>query len=250
MKLEYVTLTGADESVKPQQLLDLSKKYPYVEWAILFSQSKAGVPRYPSYDWVIELAKLNSADPKPMNLSAHLCGAWVDNAMKGNLGFLNDSLIATAFSRVQLNMGQSRLRSALSCQPLLDAVKAQSDHRFIFGGNYTNAVSDPDVFWKYGFHPLFDASGGRGVEAKEWPKPYDSSSGMRMLHGYAGGLGPDNVVQELERIRLVTDDDGVIWIDMESKLRTKTGKQDVFDLSKCEQVLEACRPFVREKHES
>lgn len=247
MKLQYVTLTGADQSIKPEQLLELSHKYPFVEWAILFSQSKAGVPRYPSYDWVVELAKLNVGNPRPMNLSAHLCGAWVDSAMTGNIGFLNDSL--SAFSRVQLNMGKDRLKSALVCKPLLDAIKVQNSHRFIFGGNYANLSVDGHFFWNNLIHPLFDASGGRGLETKEWPKPFiNTVSGMQVVFGYAGGLGPDNVLQEIERMSQVVDaelPDTLIWIDMESKLREKTQTQDIFDLKKCEQVLEAASPYVR-----
>jgi hypothetical protein len=244
MKLKCVTLTGADQTVKPQQLLDLSIKYPFVEWAILFSQSKAGIARYPSFDWIMELANLNVANSKAMKLSTHLCGAWVDSAMKGNLQLFDSAVIYAAFSRIQLNMGRGRLKSAITCQPLLDVVSSHADHDFIFGGNYDASI-DGSLLLNNKIHPLFDASGGRGVETKDWPKPFD---GPRITPGYAGGLGPDNVAQEVKRIAEVVDNesypDSLIWIDMETKIRTKTASEDKFDLDKCEQVLKSVQEYV------
>ena len=56
MQIKYVTLTGADESVEPMDLALLSDKYTFVEWGILFSQTRQGIePRYPSYEWIEKL---------------------------------------------------------------------------------------------------------------------------------------------------------------------------------------------------
>ena len=46
MKLQYVTMTGADESVDPKALIELSKEFPFVEWGILIG-SQSGM-RFPS----------------------------------------------------------------------------------------------------------------------------------------------------------------------------------------------------------
>lgn len=253
MKLMYVTLTGADNSVDPKDLLALSAKYPFAEWAILFSQSKAGKPRYPSWDWVTDLAAAVRAEKKKhnyVNLSAHLCGAWVDAAMTGDLSVITGDL-QDVFDRIQLNMGKDRLLKAMSCQPLLAAVKAAKNHHVIFGGDYSRVSVTGDHLWDNRIFPLFDASGGRGVGAKTWPEPFDGPPGIRILHGYAGGLGPDNVVAELGRIEAAVDGNGgefpnnTVWIDMESSLRKKTEYADRFDLSACEKVLEACVPWAR-----
>ena len=34
-----VTITGADDSIQPSQLLDLQKEFPFVEWGILLSRN-------------------------------------------------------------------------------------------------------------------------------------------------------------------------------------------------------------------
>ena len=49
------TITGADDLVDPDDLVVLSREYPFVEWAILISASRAGTPRYPSSAWLERL---------------------------------------------------------------------------------------------------------------------------------------------------------------------------------------------------
>jgi hypothetical protein len=242
MQLKYVTLTGADNTVKPARLVELSEKYPFVEWAILFSKSKPCAPRYPSFDWVFELG--DAAEGKKVNLSAHLCGQWVSEAMAGKSSFLDNSTkMAKLFQRVQLNMGKERLAEAMTCQPLLDLVKKASK-QVIFGGNYKYITVDADFFFNSEFLPLYDASGGRGVETKEWPKAMQTAGGLTPFTGYAGGLGPDNVADELPRIAEAAGE-AHVWIDMETKLRSKNAKgEDVFDLTKCEQVLQAAKAYM------
>ena len=66
MILDRVTMTGADDSVDPQKLVDLSARYPNVEWGILFIGG-AGA-RFPTKLWVDELLKVA---PPTMNLCAH-----------------------------------------------------------------------------------------------------------------------------------------------------------------------------------
>ena len=70
---------------------------------------------------------------------------------------------------------------------------------------------------------LYDRSGGRGVPPKRLPKWHESNGFV----GYAGGIGPGNVIDVLKGI---TAED--FWIDMESGVRT----DDWFDLDKVEDV--------------
>lgn len=237
MKLRYVTLTGADDTVKPSVLADLSAKYPFVEWAILFSQKKSSVSRYPSPCWVREF--LGIAREAKLNTSAHLCGKWVDDAIGGNLTFFTGSEDVSGFRRFQLNMGASRLKQAVNNERLIEAVTRQC-RQAIFGGNYDGVTLDVSEFKSKAIYPLFDASGGKGIETKDWPKPFYDHNGDPLFCGYAGGLGPDNIADELHRISEVVGD-AEIWVDMESKIRSK---QDNFDVEKCEKVLQAALPWV------
>jgi hypothetical protein len=229
MKLRYVTLTGADDKTDPLAMRELSEKYKFVEWAILFSQAKAGVSRYPSLDW------LEKSLPYfyQMNMSAHLCGKWVDDANKGRITFLDDDDMADAFGRLQLNMAKDKLLKVLNWETKLWDCALEKP--IILGGPYQKyKIKIPtDTFMQRGVSPLFDCSGGRGILAAEWPAPALDEYGKPLFCGYAGGLGPDNIEEELAKIEAVVGD-AEIWVDMESKIRND---KDEFDLEKCEQVL-------------
>lgn len=84
---------------------------------------------------------------------------------------------------------------------------------------------------------LYDMSHGGGTLPSQWPKSH-----VLIRNGYAGGLGPDNAEQEYCRITLGTGGRD-IWIDMETKIRSNA--DELFDLKKCTQVLEAMLPYAR-----
>lgn len=232
MKLRYVTLTGADESVPPSDLLNLSARYPFVEWGILFSLKRIGGPRYPSAEWAISLMQLVEKTPPFVNLSAHLCGALVRESLEGDISFFAQQLQGR-FQRLQLNFGSAAsLDRAFRSQPLMTAIFGMATG-VIFGGDFERLSTAPAYLTTSNISPLFDASGGRGVECRKWPVP------IAPLTGYAGGIGPENVDKVLCEIEKVAGDSEV-WIDMESNLRT----DDKFDMYKCEAVLETCKPFV------
>lgn len=238
MKITKVTLTGADDTVDQADLISLSKKYPFVEWGILFSQSKSGVERYPSLEWVEKLKQLVSKENLSCNFAAHLCGKWVDDALNGKVTFLRDEGMNHLFNRLQFNMGKDRLKKAvsnLSFETALQSIKKNS----IIGGDYS-VVTDKSIFFRNNLiSPLFDASGGRGIGTKEWPTPF-SENDISIFCGYAGGLGPDNLLDEIKIIEAVVGNSS-IWIDMETSLRSDKGRK--FDLAKCEKVLDLMLPL-------
>jgi hypothetical protein len=231
MKIKYVTMTGADDHTSPSDLADLSEKYPFAEWGILFSQTWSGVPRYPGFDWVLDLCAI--AVSHPMNLCAHLCGKWVKDAMNGDITFLRDGELDSAFGRVQLNCRQNMLREAMTWEPVWQAMSIPKP--IILGGDYTALKVDPLKFLSIGVSPLFDTSGGHGKLTKEWPKPWPD-----VLCGYAGGLGPHNLLKQLEKIEEAVGG-CEIWIDMETHIRD--GKEQ-FNLEKCKEVLELVKPWT------
>ena len=202
MKIKYVTLTGADDNTSIEEMLKLSEKYPFVEWGILFSRAKSGVERYPSDDWVRELSK---SKEMRTNLSAHLCGGYVRDVFKGVLAFLLDEDMEETFDRVQLNCYKERLKQAFENENVWRAID-RADKSVILGGNYTEAIreiADPTFLIHRSIYPLFDASGGHGNLSREWPKPFMSEYDTSIYCGYAGGLGPENVEEEIASIEKV-----------------------------------------------
>ena len=158
----------------------------------------------------------------------------------------DDEFVGESFQRVQFNLAGSRLKKILENpnSGCWEAGSRDGNFEIIFGGPYNKHGLMPDQDTCISFShrriaPLFDSSGGRGVVEKSWPKIPHHEYGP-IWCGYAGGLGPDNIKEELQKIEEAVGE-AEIWIDMETKLRNK---KDQFDLNLCEQVLQEAEPYV------
>lgn len=233
MKLDRVTITGADDSIDPEALLPLTERYPFVEWGILFSGKNQGTYRYPSHDW---LHKFSLAARGLPNLSAHLCGQWVRELVLSGRGtwWERYASLCDIFSRVQLNFHGQYHKAG---QGFIGELRRLKVHDFIFqhdgvnDGLISTFTNNPNLR----VCPLFDRSGGAGIVPKEWPKP------IWAYQGYAGGLGPENIADEIRRIEDVVGDSR-IWIDMETRVRSEDDTKLMLD--KVERCLEHAAAFV------
>lgn len=211
---QLVTFTGVDENTSLLALQVLSADYP-VEWGVLFSPDRQGDGRYPPLDFVRSLLERQKAASSPMCLAAHLCGEYAEQFLdSGTCSGLKD--ILPAFGRIQVN----------TTRKLLDTAKLQS---FAAANGSTailqcrdNFPPDDNVTW------LFDASGGRGIQPRAWPAP--GAAGSRLV-GYAGGLGPENVVAAVDEI---SNSAARYYIDMETRIRNE---DDRFCIERCRSVL-------------
>lgn len=251
MNILYLTLTGADDLVNQKELGKISKQFPFVEWAILFSDDREGTDRYPTKQWREDFYK---AVPE-CNRSAHLCGKEVLGRLVAQDAALLDEL--KEYQRIQLNFNATRLDPKL-LEGLIKLVnsgictnksgklinfitqfnQANESISYLFGQLDGHMISNHQV--------LFDGSGGLGKSPETWSAPL-----MDKLCGYAGGLGPDNLMAELTKIKKQVEESGGIidfhtWIDMESKIRT----DDKFDLEKVLSVATITQYLMRKRIES
>jgi len=245
MKLERVTITGADNGVRPSDLADLSRQFAFVEWGILFSPRRQSAPRYPSRSWVDELCQVAAMTPS-MQLAAHLCGAWVRDLVL-DTEFTWKAANPAAFAackRIQLNFRGNFHRKGPGFESvLLDECPreigplARPGKHFIFqcDGQHDD-VPQELCPWLVGSAPLFDASGGTGVSPGSWPEPWHDPC------GFAGGLGPENLMEQLNKIAQVAGDRQV-WVDMETRVRSEDDLD--FDLVKVRSVLEQARQWMK-----
>lgn len=236
--MEKVTITGADDSIDPRELIDLTKQFPFVEWGILVSSSRQGVSRFPSNRWLARLYE-TLRDWPHMALSFHICGAWVREICAGNWMplFTNMGPILHCGKRIQLNFhAYEHLLTKTFIQAALERSREQ-DWQLIF---QCDGVNDHLVSNAHddGLNvvPLYDKSGGAGVVPAEWPPPMAG-----IYSGYAGGLGPENLGIEIPRIEMVTRGEPY-WIDMETNVRSVRDRQ--FDLGKVHRCLEISSQFV------
>jgi hypothetical protein len=233
MNLDRVTVTGADDSIKPEDLVPLTEKYPFVEWGILFSGSRQGGPRYPSDGWISKLMHPAMQNRLP-NLCAHLCGKWVrDLVLDGKATWWEKYRgYAEIFKRVQLNFHGQFHKAGKGFSGRLKNL----EHDFILQHDGVNDATILALGADLPVSPLFDRSGGAGVLPASWPKP------IWKYQGYAGGLSPENIEDELHRI-LDAAGESRIWIDVETRVRSEDDGR--FDLGKVELFLKRCQPFVR-----
>lgn len=225
---KFITFTGIDERTDPRRVMELSKRYP-IEWGILFSRQKQGqAQRYPSLDAMGRF--LRATDVSGIRLSAHICGRYSRDIFTGG-GRVGEGLrqfMGGRFDRTQINIadGETSVEEK-DARPEIAAEFAKSiwAEKAIIQcrGNFPD---DPAVDW------LYDRSGGAGVVPDNWDA---AAFHTGAFCGYAGGIGPDNVVDVLEKIGWVHPKDKPFWIDMEGKIRS----EEWLDLDKCEAVAKA-----------
>jgi phosphoribosylanthranilate isomerase len=156
-------------------------------------------------------------------VSMHVCGSWARG-----LAFWSDLPSIRAFAqRIQINGTVTKL-GPISCSALAKnrQVIFQLPRSLVFA----NALRRDNNISVAG---LFDESGGDGVAPEHAPPPVDG-----MYCGYAGGIGPDNVVERIQAINAVCPND--FWIDMEGRVRT----DDVLDMAKVRSVLKQASVFI------
>lgn len=196
-----ITVTGIDERTNAQAVFDLVELG--AEVGILYTHSPDGRNRYPSKEWI---AKALGVLPR-RQMALHVCGSRArTDLLRGDL----DGLIKRV-GRIQANgkLTQSEVMSICSSYP----------HRTII----TQYPASPMLWLGTTNHALLvDSSGGSGKSPESWERPV---TGKEV--GFAGGLGPDNLAEQLPRISAVAT--GNWWVDMEGKLRDA---DDWFDAGK------------------
>ena len=218
MKPETITFTGIDERTDVDTLQKIASEFKCVEFGVLYTTDPEGRNRYPSLDWIKQTARVLS------NLALHICGRKA--RIQFELGNLDRLLIE--FNRIQVNGVVDAEYVQAYCHKYRDKTIITQHYTANKNLEYNVAVDSPN-------HALLvDGSGGRGISPRQWLRPNVSKS-----VGFAGGLGPDNLTQQLRLISQVAETPS--WIDMEGNIRT----DDWFDLEK---VLDCLRQYNAYQH--
>ena len=239
MPLTFVSLTGADDKVKPAALAALSARYAKAvppEWAILYCHEKEGTARYPSLAWRESFLELSL----PFT-AAHLCGPQVFRDILDPA--TAQPLIAdlSRYGRVQLNINARRPEFTEEEVLVVYRTLHQAGLHLILQHHDNSRrpiekfLSTLDAASLSRIDLLHDESKGTGTAPEQWP-PISTVGPVPLRCGYAGGLGPAVLEEELPRINesATAWRDWPYFIDMESGIRT----ENEFDLAKVEAVLE------------
>lgn len=234
MPVTKITMTGVDENTNFHKLVAISKDNSEVEWGFLYSPKQQGGPgRYPS---VYFLKKALALLPSPVQTALHVCGKGVNDILTGEpvATALVDVLSARS-GRLQLNFNHRK--RPVDLQALVRFISDHPRLQVITQIHDGNSDVQPGLLKILGSTPanhalLFDSSGGRGQVATLLEAPRYG------IHcGYAGGIGPDNIIERVTSINAVVGNLDT-WIDMESSLRTITDGTGRFDLQKCLTTIE------------
>jgi len=246
MHLKKITFTGIDDTVDLDELVEISLKYPFVEFGVLFSQKRQGSTRYPSSIFRQTLYETCEKHRDKIHLSAHFCGHYASLIMCDGVCML-DKIDSNYFERFQINFNASEHED----YDLINLVTLLKDFDVsaILQQNENNKILIKKLqLYKIELHPylhkiniLHDISGGKGIEITEIPKPFTLPE---TYTGYAGGMNVYNVKEKLEKIHELKDD-VPFWIDMESGVRAIKDGVDIFDFSKVRQVIRICEPFIK-----
>lgn len=231
MKLKYCTVTGFAEP-DTNDMLALAKAYnPFAEFGFLFSMDRMGQKRYPMVNYIGELMHPQS---KWFKRSLHLCGTLAKDLPRNmKMPGLDMKENLQHFDRIQINADFSKLNYLDYVEP----IKALAPMPVIIQYNRANARAW-DVCFQHieNTQVLFDASRGKGVPPGVWMAPLYPGK----FHGYAGGIGADNIEDALKKISEVAGNNEV-WIDMESGVRDAN---DDLDPRKCAKVFEIAKKYV------
>lgn len=201
MKTLPITVTGADERTDVGELKKLN-----AEIGFLYTATPEGRNRYPRLGWIVETAnQLERA-------SLHICGRGARAALMAG------EIPVYGFQRIQVNgailaVEVERLCAQYPRHTIITQHRTDTAH-LLFVGTLNHAV-------------LIDASGGRGISPEKWSSPTTAK-----YVGFAGGLGPDNLADELASMAAVSRPGW--WVDMEGKLRV----DDWFSVERAAQCVE------------
>lgn len=211
--LGHVTLTGIDASTDLDQLPD------HVELGILYAAKPQGRPRYPARSKLVKmLQKLQGR-----KLALHVCG---EEARQELLNY-NLADMTHLVQRIQVN-------GPWSTHYLNEVCARYSDHEIVTQYNLRTSSMTHAVNGNNSNHAvLVDNSGGRGIRPDSWRRP-----DVLMHVGFAGGIGPDNVVDVLMQLSVGRMERPGWWIDMEGGLRNE---DDLFDVGKARAVVDNLR---------
>lgn len=230
MKIVRVSCCGANERLAVEQVLGFLAMNPRAELGVGVSEEKFKY-NSPRFLWVKDIMTLR--DKSMGSLALHVNGFW--SALVAEKGVMPIEIIEILLAsknevRIQLNtVGSGYNMNKMDPKPLAKLIKLYARERHARIIIPYNSKSDKFIeeLRKYTsrFDVLYDESFGYGVEAERYQSLYPDQ-----LQGYAGGLSPDNVQEEIRKIRKCKPNK--VWIDAEGQLRKEDGS--VLDLKKAQ----------------
>lgn len=229
-----VSCCGANELLRVEDVVKFLEKNRNVELGIGVSKERCQYAMN-RFKWILKLQDNLSNENGKSRIAFHVNGEWSHNIVE--TGTLPKELLFILFrnngiARVQLNVigsGYSfeNLRAA-GLAKLILTLKEKKLAKFIIPANpqSMNFIKDLQTYTN-DFDVLYDVSFGLGKQANEYLSIFSNN-----FQGYAGGLSPDNIKQELLKIDEAQKKSVDIWVDAEGRLKCEN--YNMLDLNKAQ----------------
>lgn len=230
MSRPLLTFTGIDARTSASWIKDIASStaqlsgYGALEFAILRSPKAGQSNRYPTRQVVEGFHR----SVRPDYLAYHLCGGYARMVHEERWGELFDIIDFDQVGRVQVNSVECDANAIVTLQRFAVAIGKPVIMQWR-GDTFPLAI---------GIDILQDRSGGKGEVPDRWisPDPLCKKARGDAFIGYAGGLGPDVLRDQLPHIVKAAKGKR-FWLDCESGIRTN----DWFDISKVEAMIDCLK---------
>ena len=254
MQLKHITCSDPREFNDIHDIVELGQISPRVEIAVQMHPSKAspGMPRNQWFNELIDYVIIDQIDD--VNLAVHVNQEWCAEICRtGEIPqelrrFFYERRFANwpVIKRWQLNMSKN-VADNINVRALRKLFAHHPENDFIIQYNDNTQEAAKKLYDAHArFSVLYDASGGRGLSPTGWGAPVFTG----VAQGYSGGLSPENVAENLDKIARVAVLPNVrydekhkpvyslqerrdIWIDAEDKLKT----DDKFDIARAKEYI-------------
>lgn len=246
MQLRKVVFTGSDDNTDLADLLQIASEYDWVEFGVLIGKDEFGHAKYPSREWFAQRQQSLQDSSVHVEWSLHVCDEWAGDLAHGIPSVFTEAKeVCQDFNRMQLNIFREMNDGSVDMKGMISVLQQYGpDKQYILQlPSLEQGFALVDAFQAAGLDALgfFDPSAGRGISPPGWPIP--PAEYITSMVGFAGGLGPHNLVATLNVIEACRGNAVGIqryWVDMETNVRTN-GR---FDPHKVRACLEISRPFL------
>ena len=225
MNLRYITCSDPREFNDIHDIVRLGQMSSRVEIAVQAHPSKMS-PGMPRNEWFHELLEYVMMDKYKIRLAIHVNREWCDEICRNGKipselqEFFelnrNNNPYQPIIKRWQLNIPKDTVNKIQYCG-LKRLFDSNPEKEFILQYNdNTRDVCRMLHGMNTRFSLLYDASGGRGLSPNSWMAPVYPN----VYQGYSGGMSPENVSENLDKISSVVPSGSYIWIDAEGRLKS------------------------------
>jgi len=246
MLVKTITCSGVNEDNDIQQTIAFLKQYEKAEFGVQCSPKKVS-PQMPRFEWLDELISKLNENGLERRVALHLNEGFAISFCTGKVPDEIAQMInkGQAIGRLQINykIGRDVLSNGLKVPAVKDICRAMDEtrpHQIIFSASKPNLPLIRQIHaHRKDFDILFDDSFGEGILPHERQKPLFED----IFQGYAGGISPENVMTELDKISAVTNKS--VFIDAEGKLK----EDGCFSFNRAAKYIENALLWQKQHHE-